>query len=95
MPASRPHRPRIGIACAILPAAWGPWQQPAAVVVRNATVWSQGPLGRMENADLLIEAGMVVAVGADLDAANLPNDLGGDETASSRKHARHHTPNRL
>jgi putative glutamine amidotransferase len=35
VPASRPHRPRIGIACAILPAAWGPWQQPAAVVAAD------------------------------------------------------------
>ncbi|MEE2847354.1 MAG: amidohydrolase family protein [Gemmatimonadota bacterium] len=43
-------------------------EQPAAVVVRNATVWSQGPLGRMENADLLIQAGKIVAVGPDLDA---------------------------
>jgi imidazolonepropionase-like amidohydrolase len=43
-------------------------EQPAAVVVRNATVWSQGPLGQMENADLLIQAGKVVAVGSDLDA---------------------------
>ena len=42
--------------------------QPAAVVVRNATVWSQGPLGQMENADLLVQAGKVVAVGPDLDA---------------------------
>jgi imidazolonepropionase-like amidohydrolase len=43
-------------------------EQPAAVVVRNATVWSQGPLGQMENADLLIQAGKVVAVGPNLDA---------------------------
>ncbi len=43
-------------------------EQPAAVVVRNATVWSQGPLGLMENADLLIQAGTIVAVGPDLDA---------------------------
>ena len=35
MPGSRPHQPRIGIACAILPAAWGPWQQPAAVVAAD------------------------------------------------------------
>ena len=27
-------------------------EQPAAVVVRNATVWTQGPQGRMESADL-------------------------------------------
>ncbi|MBT8403610.1 MAG: amidohydrolase family protein [Gemmatimonadetes bacterium] len=43
-------------------------QQPAAVVVRNATVWTQGEGGMMENADLLVEAGRVVAVGQDLDA---------------------------
>jgi imidazolonepropionase-like amidohydrolase len=43
-------------------------EQPAAVVVRNATVWTQGPQGRLENADLLVERGRVVAVGQDLDA---------------------------
>ena len=43
-------------------------EQPAAVVVRNATVWTQGPQGRMEDADLLIEAGRVVEVGRDLQA---------------------------
>jgi len=43
-------------------------EQPAAVVVRNATVWSQGPQGRMENADLLVQAGKVVQVGVGLDA---------------------------
>ena len=43
-------------------------EQPAAVVVRNATVWTQGPQGRMEDADLLIEAGKVVEVGRDLQA---------------------------
>ena len=43
-------------------------EQPAAVVVRNATVWTQGPQGRMESADLLVQAGRVVEVGADLDA---------------------------
>ena len=43
-------------------------EQPAAVVVRNATVWTQGSQGRMDGADLLVEAGRVVAVGSDLDA---------------------------
>ena len=42
--------------------------QPAAVVVRNATVWTQGPAGRVENADLLVRAGKVVQVGTNLDA---------------------------
>jgi len=43
-------------------------EQPAAVMVRNATVWTQGPQGRIENADLLVERGQVVEVGVDLDA---------------------------
>ncbi|HYW30562.1 MAG TPA: amidohydrolase family protein [Gemmatimonas sp.] len=42
--------------------------QPAAVVVRNATVWTQGPQGKLENADLLVQAGKVVRVGQKLAA---------------------------
>ena len=43
-------------------------EQPGAVLVRNATVWTQGPQGRMENADLLIRAGRVAEVGEGLSA---------------------------
>jgi len=43
-------------------------EQPAAVVVRNATVWTQGPQGRLENADLLVRNGQVVEVGQNLSA---------------------------
>tara|TARA_A100001037_G_scaffold39139_2_gene30256 strand:+ start:9201 stop:12152 length:2952 start_codon:yes stop_codon:yes gene_type:complete len=43
-------------------------EQPDAVVVRNATIWTMGPQGRMENADLLIQNGEVVEVGMNLDA---------------------------
>ncbi len=43
-------------------------EQPDAVVVRNATIWTMGPQGRMENADLLIQNGEVVEVGTNLDA---------------------------
>ena len=42
--------------------------QPASLVVRNATVWTQGAQGRMENADLLVQAGKVVRVGQKLTA---------------------------
>ena len=45
-----------------------PPAQPATVVVRNATVWTQGPQGRLENADLLVQAGKVVRVGQGLTA---------------------------
>jgi len=43
-------------------------EQPAAVLVRNATVWTQGPQGRLENADLLVRAGKVAQVGQNLTA---------------------------
>jgi imidazolonepropionase-like amidohydrolase len=42
--------------------------QPEHVLVRNATVWTQGPQGRIENADLLVTRGKVVRVGTGLDA---------------------------
>jgi len=45
-----------------------PPEQPAAVLVRNATVWTQGAQGRLENADLLVRAGKVVQVGKNLSA---------------------------
>ncbi|HEX9887568.1 MAG TPA: amidohydrolase family protein [Longimicrobiales bacterium] len=42
--------------------------QPAAVIVRNATVWTQGPQGKLEGADLLVRNGRVVEVGMNLTA---------------------------
>ncbi|MEM9552703.1 MAG: amidohydrolase [Acidobacteriota bacterium] len=43
-------------------------ERPAAVLVRGATIWTSGPEGRLENADLLVQDGRVVAVGAGLEA---------------------------
>jgi imidazolonepropionase-like amidohydrolase len=43
-------------------------EQPEHVLVRNATVWTQGRQGRLENADLLVTRGKVVQVGQDLEA---------------------------
>jgi imidazolonepropionase-like amidohydrolase len=45
-----------------------PVASPAAVVVRGATVWTQGPSGILENADLLVVGGRVAAVGKGLAA---------------------------
>ena len=45
-----------------------PPAQPAAVLVRNATVWTSGPQGKLENADLLVQTGKVVRVGKGLTA---------------------------
>ncbi len=41
----------------------GPVAAPAAVVVRGATIWTQGPAGILESADLVVSGGKVVAVG--------------------------------
>jgi imidazolonepropionase-like amidohydrolase len=44
-------------------------EQPATLLVRNATIWTQGPQGKLENADLLVRAGEVVQVGQNLSAS--------------------------
>jgi imidazolonepropionase-like amidohydrolase len=44
-------------------------EQPPQVLVKNATIWTSGPAGTIENADLLVEAGCVVRVGKNLVAA--------------------------
>jgi imidazolonepropionase-like amidohydrolase len=46
----------------------GPVAAPAAVVVRGATVWTQGSAGILENADLVVSGGKVVAVGKNVTA---------------------------
>lgn len=43
-------------------------EQPAVLLVRGATVWTSGPQGTLEGADLLVRQGKIVAVGVDLDA---------------------------
>jgi len=43
-------------------------EQPPVLLIRNATVWTQGPQGRLENADLLVRAGKVVEVGQSVSA---------------------------
>ncbi|HEY6064546.1 MAG TPA: amidohydrolase, partial [Thermoanaerobaculia bacterium] len=46
----------------------GPVAAPKAVIVRGATIWTQGPAGVLENADLVVSGGKVVAVGRGLAA---------------------------
>jgi len=50
--------------------AWksGEPEQPAALLVRNATIWTSGPQGKLEHADLLVRKGKVAAVGVGLSA---------------------------
>ena len=46
----------------------GAFAEPEALIVRNATIWTAGPEGVLENADLLVENGRIKEVGVDLDA---------------------------
>jgi len=43
-----------------------PPEQPPVLLVRGATLWTSGPAGKLENADLLIKAGKIVQIGKDL-----------------------------
>ncbi|MEX0890745.1 MAG: amidohydrolase family protein [Gemmatimonadota bacterium] len=43
-------------------------EQPQNVLVQNATVWTQGPQGKLENADLLVTNGRIAQVGQNLNA---------------------------
>lgn len=52
------------------PAAWNnpTPEQPRHLLVRNATIWTSGPEGRLEGADLLVERGKIVRIGRNLAA---------------------------
>lgn len=43
-------------------------EQPRAVLFKNATVWTSGPAGTLENADVLVREGKIVAVDKNLDS---------------------------
>ncbi len=43
-------------------------EQPAAVLVTGATIWTSGPQGILENSDLLIKRGKIVEIGSGLKA---------------------------
>jgi imidazolonepropionase-like amidohydrolase len=43
-------------------------EQPAVLLVKGATVWTSGPQGRLENADILVEKGKITSVGKALKA---------------------------
>ncbi|MQA92070.1 MAG: amidohydrolase family protein [Gemmatimonas sp.] len=42
--------------------------QPENLLIQNATIWTMGPQGVLESADLLVREGVIVAVGTDLEA---------------------------
>ncbi|REK06754.1 MAG: hypothetical protein DWQ37_22170 [Planctomycetota bacterium] len=56
-----------------------PPQRPQSVLFRGATIWTSGPQGRLEKADLLVESGKIKALGEKLAAPEgaLVVDAGG------------------
>ena len=42
--------------------------QPKSILIRNATIWTSGPQGVLENADVLVTAGKISEVGKDISA---------------------------
>lgn len=45
-----------------------PPQQPASVLIQGATIWTSGPQGTLQNADLLVTGGKITAIGPGLKA---------------------------
>jgi len=45
-----------------------PPEQPKNLLVRGATIWTSGPQGKLENAELLVSAGKIVRLGQNLTA---------------------------
>ncbi len=43
-------------------------QMPENILIKNATIWTQGPLGKIENADMLVSKGKIAEVGKNLQA---------------------------
>lgn len=43
-------------------------EQPAVLLVKNATIWTSGPAGNLEQADLLVRAGKIEQVGKNIAA---------------------------
>ncbi|HTL18972.1 MAG TPA: amidohydrolase family protein [Patescibacteria group bacterium] len=50
----------------------GPLVTPKAILIRGATVWTCGPDGRLENADVLVIEGKIKAIGINLSADTGP-----------------------
>jgi imidazolonepropionase-like amidohydrolase len=48
--------------------AMGERPAPGNVLVKNATVWTSGPAGKLANADVWVKGGKIAAVGTNLDA---------------------------
>ena len=55
----------------------GPFLAPRDLIVRDATIWTSADAGVLDDADLLVRDGRIVAVGVDLDAPNGAHEIDG------------------
>ena len=62
--------PSAALAAGFEPSAWMAERpaQPKILLVRNATLWTSGPQGKLDHSDLLIRQGKIAAIGQDLAA---------------------------
>ncbi|HZJ39003.1 MAG TPA: amidohydrolase family protein [Chthoniobacterales bacterium] len=58
----------------------GPPEQPHVILIQGATVWTSGPQGTIQNADLLVSDGKISSVGAGLKAPAGATVIDGKET---------------
>jgi imidazolonepropionase-like amidohydrolase len=54
--------------CVVFPALAGEKLAPEVILVRNATIWTQGPDGVLDDHDLLVKDGKIAKIGKDLKA---------------------------
>jgi imidazolonepropionase-like amidohydrolase len=68
--ARKPAAPVAAPAAAVRTEAWRARtpEQPAVLLVRNATIWTSGPQGVLRGADLLVRGGTIAAIGRGLAA---------------------------
>ena len=45
-------------------------EQPEHILIKNATIWTEGPQGKLANADMLVTKGKITQIGSNLSAPN-------------------------
>ena len=47
---------------------WETAENPSVILVQNARIWTQGPAGILESADMLVSDGKIAEIGSNLSA---------------------------
>jgi len=46
----------------------GPILSPDRILIRNGTIWTSGPAGKLENHDILVESGRIISIGVNIES---------------------------